>query len=136
MIDTSGHPALLQFANEVLGVNFIPEECRWIGSVTDDMQIMGVVVYSRWTKHNCEMSVASVTPRFMTRAFLRAVFGYPFNELGFARVTAVVEEENVKALNMNHGLGFKDEGILRNWYGEGRNGVVMGMLKDECKWLK
>ena len=82
------------------------------------------------------MSVASVTPRFMTRAFLRAVFGYPFNELGFARVTAVVEEENVKALNMNHGLGFKDEGILRNWYGVGKNGVVMGMLKDECKWLK
>ena len=136
MIDKSGHPALLQFANAVLEVNFVPEECRWIGSVTDDMQIMGVVVYSRWTKHNCEMSVASVTPRFMTRAFLKVVFGYPFNELGMARVTAVVEADNHKALDMNRGLGFKDEGILRNWYGEGRDGVVMGMLKDECKWLK
>ena len=136
MIDKSGHPALLQFANAVLEVNFLPEECRWIGSVTEDMQIMGVVVYSRWTKHNCEMSAASVTPRFMTRAFLREVFGYPLNELGMARVTAVVEADNHKALNMNRGLGFKDEGILRNWYGEGRDGVVMGMLKDECKWLK
>ena len=136
MIDTSGHPALLQFANEILEVNFLPEECRWIASVTEDMQIMGVVVYSRWTKHNCEMSVASVTPRFLTRSFLKVVFGYPFNELNFARVTAVVEADNHKALDMNRGLGFKDEGILRNWYGENRNGVVMGMLKDECKWLK
>ena len=136
MIDTSGHPALLDFANNVLEVKFVPEECRWIGSVTEDMHIMGVVVYSRWTAHNCEMSVASVTPKFMTRAFLKKVFRYPFIELGLCRVTAVVEENNIKALKMNHGLGFKDEGILRNWYGEGRNGVVMGMLKDECKWLK
>lgn len=136
MIDTSGHPALLHFANQVLEVSFVPEECRWIGSVTEDMEIMGVVVYSRWTAHNCEMSVASVTPKFMTRAFLRKVFGYPFTELGLCRVTAVVEVANTKALDMNHGLGFKDEGILRNWYGEGKDGVVMGMLKDECKWLK
>ena len=85
MIDKSGHPALLQFANAVLEVNFLPEECRGIGSVTEDMQIMGVVVYSRWTKHNCEMSVASVTPRFMTRAFLREVFGYPLNVLAGVR---------------------------------------------------
>jgi RimJ/RimL family protein N-acetyltransferase len=135
MIVVDQHPALLNFANEILEVKFQPENCKWISSVTEKNEIMGVIVYSMWTTHNCEMSVASVTPKFLTRAFIKNAFYFPLVLWGLSRVTAVVEEDNHKALKMNHGLGFTDEGILRNWYGAGRNGIAMGMLKEECKWL-
>ena len=135
MIVVDQHQELLDFANQILKVKFEPSDCKWIASVTDKYEIMGVVVYSRWSKYNCEMSVASVTPKFLTKSFIKNAFYFPLGLWGLCRVTSVMEEDNHKALKMNHGLGFKDEGILRDWYGVGRNGIVTGMLKDECKWL-
>lgn len=135
MIIVDQHIELLEFANKILEVKFNPSECKWIASVTENNEIMGVVVYSRWSKHNCEMSVASVTPKFLTKLFIKNAFYFPLRLWGLCRVTSVMEEDNHKALKMNYGLGFKDEGILRDWYGVGKNGIVTGMLKDECKWL-
>jgi RimJ/RimL family protein N-acetyltransferase len=128
------HPAFFEFANHILDVKFDPRISRCIASVTEDNQIMGVVIYDRFSPWNCEVSVASTTPKFLTRPFLRAVFEYPFGMLGLRRITAVIEDGNINALQMDKRLGFVEEARLKGWYGD-TDGILLRMLKEECKWL-
>lgn len=134
MIVLDQHPAFFRYANEILNVKFDPSQARCIASVTEDSQIMGVVIYNHFSPWNCEMSVASTTPRFVTRAFCKAVFHYPFTKCGLKRITAVVEDGNTKALDMDRRLGFIDEGRLKNWFGD-KDGIMLRMLREECAWL-
>lgn len=126
--------AFLDYANEILHVRFDPAQSITIASVTEDNQIMGVVVYTRFTPFGCELSVASTTPKFLTRAFLRVVFGYPFKQCGMVRISAVIEDGNINAIDMDERLGFIREAILKQWYGD-KDGILLRMTKDECKWI-
>ena len=73
---------LLDWANEKLGVQFAYSDCRWISHIDDKGTILGVVIMSRFTTWNCELSVVSVSPHFLTRNLLRVVFNYLFNQIG------------------------------------------------------
>lgn len=126
--------AFLDYANEILHVRFDPAQSITIASVTEDNQIMGVVVYTRFTPFGCELSVASTTPKFLTRSFLRVVFGYPFKQCGMVRISAVIEDGNINAIDMDERLGFIREAILKQWYGD-KDGILLRMTKDECKWI-
>lgn len=95
---------------------------------------MGVVVYDRFSPWNCELSVASTTPKFITRPFLNAVFRYPFVKCNLQRITAVIEDGNINALDMDKRLGFITEARLKDWYGD-KDGIMLRMLKQECTWL-
>lgn len=134
MVIIQQHPDFFDFINNILQVKFSPENSCVISSVTEDYKIMGVTAFSMFTEHNCELSVASVTPKFMTRDYLRAVFHYPFITCGKTRITAIIEHDNLKAQEIDRRLGFVHEAELKNWYGN-KNGIVMRMLKDECKWI-
>jgi len=122
------------FINRILDVKFEAVKCVCIASIKPDGEIMGVVVYDRFSPWNCELSVASVTPKFIDRAFLRAVFRYPFIQCGLRRVTAVTEDGNDGALRINKRLGFVDEAKLKNWYGD-TDGNMLVMTRESCKWL-
>lgn len=134
MIVLDQHPAFFEYINTILSVKFNPEQSRCIASVTEDNRIMGVVVYSRFTPWNCELSVASTTPKFISRGFLKAVFHYPFIKCGLRRITAVIEDGNINALEMDKRLGFVEEARLKGWYGD-TDGIMLRMLKEECAWL-
>ena len=124
---------LLDWANEKLGVKFDYRDCHWISNIGDNGIILGVVIMSRFSPWNCELSVVSISPRFLTRELLRVVFNYLFNQIGLVRATSVIETDNEKALKLNRGLGFIDEGLLKNWFGS-KDGIVLGLLKKDCKW--
>lgn len=126
--------AHLEFAERLLKVKFIPAESSWLASVDANGSLLGVVVYTRFSKYNCEMSVAAASPRFLSKKSLKSFFGYPFLQLGLRRVTAVTEETNHHAQAFLLRLGFTPEGILRDWF-ETTDGIILGMLKGECKWL-
>lgn len=98
-------------------------------------QLGALVWYSNWTRHNCEMSVYSWTPRAWGRKFLEAVFGYPFNQCGMRRVTAIVDEANTRSLRLVRGLGFVEEARMREFHGH-RDGILFRMLTDECRWIE
>lgn len=127
-------PEYLEFANKLLNVNFLSKDVTWLASVDDGDNILGVVVYSRFSRKNCEMSVAAASPKFLNKRALKAFFGYPFYQLGCNRVTAVVETTNRHALEFDKRLGFRVEGLLQRWF-ENSDGIIMGLLKEECKWL-
>ncbi len=134
MVCTDQRKEFFDFINAILDVEFDQSKSMCIASVTENREIMAVVVFSRFTKFNCELSLATVTPKGINRAFIRAVFRYPFVQLGLKRVTAIIEDGNIKAFDLDRRLGFVDEAKLKSWYGE-KDGFMLRMLKEECKWV-
>lgn len=135
VIDHTQKLEYIDFANRVLDVDFDPAQCAWIAALNEDGTIAAVTVFNFVTTYNCEMSVASDGGRrWASRAFLGTCYRYAFRQLGLVRVTAVVEEDNTTSLTMCRKLGHVEEARLKNWFGT-KDGVVMRMLKGECKWL-
>lgn len=124
----------LLWAENILQVRFKQSECTWLSSIDSHGNLLGVVIYTRFTATNCEMSVAAASPKFLSRRALRAFFGYPFGQMKLCRVTAVVSTDNPHSYQFNRRLGFSVEGSLRKWFGE-TDGIIMGLLKEDCKWL-
>lgn len=135
MVSIEQKPEYIRFINEVLDVKFMEGQAMTIASLSNEGEILGVVAYDGFTVHNCELSVASISPRFLNKAFLRAVFHYPFITLGKRRITIIIEDGNEAALTLNRRLGFVDEARLKGWYGD-KDGIVLRMLREECNVLE
>lgn len=99
--------------------------------VADDREVIAGVVYSGFTARNCEMSIASTSPRWAQRGVIRALLHYPLVQNDLARVTAMVPHDADRTLRFLRGIGFKSEGTLRDWFGPRRHGVVMGFLRRD-----
>ena len=135
MIDITQKQEYFDFINNILGVRFDPAQSICIASLCNIGEILGVVVFSRFMDHNCELSVAAISPKFITRKFLHVLFYYAFITAGKRRITAVVEDGNMIALDMDKRLGFVQEGRLKHWYGE-KDGIILRMLREECRFLE
>ena len=107
---------------------------RAIG-ITLDKKFLGGLVYHRLANENVEMSIATSSPRWATRAHIRDLFAYPFGTLQVRRITTTVTADNATAIDMNERLGFAREGTLRE-YMDGKDTEIFGMLVQDCKWIK
>ncbi len=124
---------LLEWARQVLKVKFEPNQATWISLVDDE--IRAVVVYTRFSTHNCEMSIATDNAKtWATRKFMRACYRYAFDQLKVARVTVVIEEDNEASIELCRRLGHVEEGRLKHWFGD-KDGILMRMTREECKYL-
>jgi len=108
--------------------------CRAIG-VGFDGELIAGVVYNNCRGTNLEMSVASTDPRWATRQTLFHFFAYPFITQGCTRVTALVDSAEHEVQRFDERLGFVKEGVLRKGHPSGRDAIIYGMLRDECKWV-
>lgn len=135
MIGWDQLPGDLHYAEGILGVKFDPRAATWLTSRDGLGKILGVVVFSRFTQGNCEITVAASDPRFITKRFALAVASYPFVQLECRRVTAIIAVSNAKSLSLAQQLGFRMEGTLRNWFPSG-DAYILGLLREDCKWLK
>jgi RimJ/RimL family protein N-acetyltransferase len=131
----------LKFASNILGVDFLSENGKAIGIAGKNGDIKAAVVYTHIigddtnTYNDCMMHIAAKPKTLWARDyFLRAIFEYPFIQLGCSRVTTNVLELNTRALRLNERVGFQFEGIKRSAY-NGVNIIMMGMLKSECKYI-
>ena len=134
MIVYEQSPEFLALAESMLDVKYDASLSTTISNVEDD-EVLAVIVYTNHTKVNIEMSVCSTTPRWASRRFLRAIFGYPFYQLGVRRCSILVRESNKRMLNLVGRFGFVIEGKPRAIFADGEDGFYFGMLKNECKWL-
>lgn len=126
---------LLEFANRTLGVKFNPGQCAWISRLNDDGTPLVVVVFDRFSPYNCEMTIATDgSKRWYSREFVGILSRYAFNQMKLRRVTVVVGEDNQKSLKMCRQLGYVQEAILKDWFGD-KDGVAMRMTRAECKWI-
>lgn len=111
------------------------EWCEAIG-LERDGELCAVVVYNFLSECDIAMHIAAIPGRrWLSREFLRVTFRYPFVQLNLRRVTGYVPEKNVDALRFDLHLGFKREGLMRCALPDD-NVVVLGMLRNECRWLE
>lgn len=103
--------------------------------VVKDGKLLGGVVFDQWTERNVVMSGAFDSPRWCSRQTLRQLFSYPFIQLGLRRMTTITTADNERAIRLDLKLGFQHEGTLRNFFPGDVDGVVLGMLREECRWL-
>ncbi|KIL53071.1 GNAT family N-acetyltransferase [Jeotgalibacillus campisalis] len=67
---------------------------------------------------------------------LQAVLGYGFDQLGFERIQALIEPENIASQKLVEKHGFKREGLLRHYeYTQGKfdDLYMFSLLKEEHK---
>jgi len=108
--------------------------CASIGMDLDGA-LIGVVVFHNYRKCDIEMSIATENPRWIQRGVLRALFHYPFVQLGCARVTAVCSVDSNRAIKLMSGIGFKQEGAHPKARIDGATSVSYGLLKEDCRWI-
>lgn len=125
MIVAGEHVA--RFVSERLGFGLCPPYTT-IGIERGGVIVAGCIFHC-FEGVNVHVTVAG---KGWTRAFLRAVGEYVYGQLGCHRMTFVTENPTVAALAER--LGGKIEGRMRDQFGEGRDGLLIGVLKDEWKF--
>lgn len=100
----------------------------------EDGQIVAGVVYSEFNGNNIVAAIRGIGKKWMTKPYLFAIFDYPFNVVGAKRITAVIDENNIKSHNFVKKLGFVYEAKLEN-AGETGDLYFYKMFRDECRYL-
>ena len=131
----AGHDeAVAEWVATNLGVTIAPPYVS-LGVLGADGVLIGGAVFSGYSGANIDVTIYG--PRAMTRAAMRAGFGYVFGQLRCERLTARCKRSNASMRRLIDRLGFKYEGAQRRYWGPDRNddAMVYGMTRDECRWL-
>lgn len=98
--------------------------------------ITAVAVYNHfYPKNSVEISIASVGGRWLTRPFLSAVFRVPFIDWEMRRVGSSIAADNHRSIQFCSHLGFQHEGTIREGAAPGKDLLLFGLLKSECRYL-
>lgn len=123
---------VVDFVAERCGATQVPQ-CYPIGLEDDNGCLIAGAVYERGNGFNVYMHGAIDT--LVTRAYIRALFDYPFNKLGVQRLTVMPPSSNVKACQWDERIGFVEEGRLKQAAHDGSDIVVYVMWKEGCRWI-
>ncbi len=131
MLDLKQDKRYLKYLSE--GLNETLAKTTTIANLDGD-KILCVVGYNLKSFKDINMSIYSTSKRWCGKYFLNVVFKFPFEQLKVERISATVSVKNYNTLDFVERIGFKQEGIKREFF-FGVDGVSFGMLKGECKWL-
>lgn len=125
---------LLEWAVEHIGIDAFRPDAKAIGLVRED-EITAVTVFDNFSKCDCNIHIASDGTRcWMNKSFLLASFAFPFLQLRLRRVTGLVREDNVDALDFDQKLGFVIEG--RHPDAEPNGALIsLGLLRRNCRFI-
>lgn len=90
--------------------------CRWL--ILDEMQILNVAVHPDWRR------------RGVGRALMEEVLAEA-REKGVRSVILEVRDGNANAVQLYSSLGFQRSGVRRDYYGQGRDGIVMTLRAED-----
>lgn len=116
-----------RFVSERLNATFCPPYT--VAGLERDGEIVAGVVFNQFEGPNVYVSAAGTG---WTRGFIEAVGQYVFDQLGCLRMTVATEQEEVA--DYAERLGGVIEGRMRDYYGPGRNGILVGILRKDWKF--
>lgn len=109
--------------------NWLCVSCR-----DDDGQLMGLCMFEFQSRWDCDFTIAVRDPRCITRRVMRAMFTAVFSRA--TRVTAYIEPHNERAIRQARLMGFEPEGYARKKIEGTRDAVMLGMLREDCRYLE
>lgn len=115
-----------RFVEYVIGQSIAPPyTCM---GIERDGVITAGVVFNVYEGAAINVTVAG---KGWTRGFIRAVGGYVFGRLGCSRITVITERPQV--IDLAERLGGQVEGTMRHQFGPGRDGAMIGILKEDWR---
>ena len=115
---------------------FVGEKCSTIiyppftaMGIDRNGEIIAGVVFNCYTGNDIAVTVAGGP---FTRGFITAVGQYVFEQIGCLRMSITTEQPNV--IEIAHRLGAQTEGLKRNHFGKGRDGTVLGLLREDWNY--
>lgn len=116
-----------RFVSDRCGVSFVaPYTCM---GIERDGEVIGGVIFNVFEGSDVHVSIAG---RGWSSRFLAEVGRYAFSILGCERMTAITE--SVSVVKLAERLGGQIEGRMRNHFGRGRDGFIVGILKEEYRF--
>jgi hypothetical protein len=105
-----------------------------IGWLRDDEHTCGVF-YENFTGSSITATIAVAPGAVIPKEFLRAIFTYPFEQLGCRKILALVAEDNHKSRGMLEKMGFIIEAVVMDYYPD-TNLIIYALSKHLCRFLE
>lgn len=96
-----------------------------IGTEIDGVIVNGVII-NVWTGFDAHVTIGG---KKWSKGLLAVIHHYAYQSLGCIRLTVITEQASI--VRYAERLGGEVEGLLRNQFGPGRDGVVVGILKED-----
>lgn len=96
-----------------------------IGTEIDGVIVNGVII-NVWTGFDAHVTIGGTK---WTKGLLAVIHHYAYQSLGCIRLTVITEQTSI--VRYAERLGGEVEGLLRNQFGPGRDGVLVGILKED-----
>jgi RimJ/RimL family protein N-acetyltransferase len=128
-----GNEEELRYIAKAAGTIANPE-CDFAIVRIEDGQLLGGVIYQGYTGASIRMHAAGFVPRWADKDMLWMAFHYPFEQLNCTKLLGFVHSTNLKALDLNKKLGFKEEARITGVFRDA-DLVIMTMRREDCRWL-
>jgi RimJ/RimL family protein N-acetyltransferase len=127
---------LLAWAAARTGCDGWPSDTEAMGVIDEDGKIRAVASFNLWHGYQCSMHIASDGSKAWATAWVaKLIFGYLFEFRGLRRVNCVTRAKDRAATIFALKLGFSVEGTAKSGAYDGSDGVLFGMLREDCPWL-
>jgi len=111
-------------------------DLRMVGWLSEG-QLVIVVGFNAWIGSVCQIHMAfDRNWHFAPRQLLREVFRYAFIDAKREMLIGIVNSKNERAMRMDLHLGFTEVTRLPGLHDDGGDIVVLGMRKDQCRYLQ
>ena len=110
----------------------LAKETYFVGQF--DGAVTAVAGFSEWNGFDVELSLWSAGK--LSRAFLRRLWMYCFDELGCARVTARTSVENHACIDVLERVGFTLEGRLRLAFDGKTDLLIYGLTQERFRYVE
>jgi RimJ/RimL family protein N-acetyltransferase len=105
-----------------------------MGVLRADGALMGAVMFNHWRGGRIEIAGAG-EPGWISRADMRAVFAYPFEQLHCWTILSYVNRHNTVSRDFTKRLGFVERCVIPCGPTKARDMVLYSMTRPECRWL-
>jgi RimJ/RimL family protein N-acetyltransferase len=112
--------------------NFLGWNGHYVAIGYERKRLCGGVVFTQYSGAN--IVIACALEAALTRRFLRAIFYYPFLQLKCRRVTALIDDDNLRSCRLVESAGFEFEGRMKHATETG-DVLIYGLLRERCRWL-
>lgn len=120
------------------GLGYNPAELRadiTFGFALENRMIGGLIFHDFRPEHDVWWTLYTTDKRWCNRRMLREMFNLAFGKMKCRRINILVSKSNQNSLKFVEKLGFCREGLLRAYREDGEDCYILGMLKNECKWI-
>lgn len=116
---------------ERIAGEFYSETSSAIGLMKDDKIIAGVI-YENWNRASIFCHIA--LEGRMTKAYLKAIFEYPFEKCKVKKIIVPVVSNHTKSIKLVTNMGFTEEARIVDG-SENGDIIFLTMTKENCRFL-